>query len=107
MCVCGWVGGGGLGVEQTINLNLTKFKAQNKISVPQSSSTPKNQPETLGCVVIGQYFYLVGGFDAHPVQFFKKKNGQNGYIPLFNKISSNIQLFAKYLTIHHFFETQL
>ena len=107
MCVGGLGGGGGLGVEQTINLNLTKFKAQNKISVPQSSSTPENQPETLGCVVIGQYFYLVGGFDAHPVQFFKKKNGQNGYIPLFNKISSNIQLFAKYLTIHHFFETQL
>ena len=67
------MGGGGLGVEQTINLNLTKFKAQNKISVPQSSSTPENQPETLGCVVIGQYFYLVGGFDTHPVQFFLKK----------------------------------
>ena len=64
-----WVGVG-LGVEQTINSNLTKFKAQNKISIPQRSSTPENQLETLGCVVIGQYFYLVGGFDAHLVQFF-------------------------------------
>ena len=67
-----WVGGG-LGVEQTINSNLTKFKVQNKISIPQRSSTPENQLETLGCVVIGQYFYLVGGFDAHLVQFFFKK----------------------------------
>ena len=66
----GWVGGGGLGVEQTINLNLTKFKAQNKISIPQGSSTPEHHLETLGCVVIGQYFYLVGGFDANIVQFY-------------------------------------
>ena len=27
-----WGGGGRLGVEQTINLNLTKFKAQNKFN---------------------------------------------------------------------------
>ena len=48
MCVCVR-----LGVKQTINSNLTQFKAQNIISIQQSSSTPENQPDTSGCVVVG------------------------------------------------------
>ena len=48
MCVCVK-----LGVKQTINSNLTRFKAQNIISIQQRSPTPGNQPNTSGCVVIG------------------------------------------------------
>ena len=32
--------------------------------------------------------------------------GKNGHIPLFGKIFMNLPMFAKYLTIYHFFETQ-
>ena len=32
--------------------------------------------------------------------------GQNGHIPLLEKICMNLPLFAKYLAIYHFFETR-
>lgn len=44
---------------------------------------------------------------SHAMKKMKGLFGQNGNIPQFGKIFSNILLFVKYLVIYHFFLTQV